>query len=42
MAQYTAIYLLLQLGGKVEPSKEDVSKVLEGVGVEVRSPHLAS
>jgi hypothetical protein len=36
MAQYTSIYLLLQLGGTAEPTKEDVSKVLEGAGVEVR------
>jgi ribosomal protein L12E/L44/L45/RPP1/RPP2 len=35
MAKYLSIYLLLKLGGKDEPTKDDVSKVLKDVGIEV-------
>jgi ribosomal protein L12E/L44/L45/RPP1/RPP2 len=33
--QYVSTYLLLQLGGNAEPTKEDVSRVLGEVGIEV-------
>mmetsp|Transcript_10260 Transcript_10260/g.12448 ORF Transcript_10260/g.12448 Transcript_10260/m.12448 type:complete len:119 (+) Transcript_10260:58-414(+) len=33
--KYLSIYLLLQLGGNAEPTKEDVSKILAEQGIEV-------
>lgn len=38
--KHLAAYLLLQLGGNAEPSKEDVTKALSSVGVEVDSERL--
>ena len=34
--KYVSTYLLLKLGGLAEPTKEDVTKVLTDIGVEVR------
>jgi large subunit ribosomal protein LP2 len=38
--KHLAAYLLLQLGGNETPSKEDVTKALSTVGVEVDSARL--
>lgn len=38
--KHLAAYLLLQLGGNAEPTKEDVTKALSAVGVEVDSDRL--
>jgi large subunit ribosomal protein LP2 len=38
--KYLAAYLLLTLGGKAQPSAEDVKAVLSSVGAEVDSERL--
>jgi large subunit ribosomal protein LP2 len=38
--KHLAAYLLLQLGGNATPSKEDITKALGTVGVEVDPPRL--
>lgn len=38
--RYIAAYLLLQIGGKSEPSKADIKKLLHTVGVDVDSDRL--
>jgi ribosomal protein L12E/L44/L45/RPP1/RPP2 len=38
--KHLAAYLLLQLGGRAEPSKEDVTRALSAVGIEVDEERL--
>lgn len=38
--KHLAVYLMLQLGGTAEPSKEDVTKALSAVGIEADEDHL--
>lgn len=38
--RHLAIYLLLQLGGNAEPSKEDVTKAMNAAGIEVDTATL--
>ena len=38
--RYVAAYLLATLGGKQNPSKDDIEKILESVGVEVDAERL--
>ena len=38
--RYVAAYLLATLGGNSSPSKEDVEKILESVGLEVDDEKL--
>ena len=39
--RYVAAYLLAVLGGKPSPSKEDIMKILESVGLDVDSDRLS-
>ena len=39
--RYVAAYLLATLGGKANPSKEDVQKILESVGLDVDDEKLS-
>lgn len=38
--RYVAAYLLATLGGKDNPSKEDITKILESVGLEIEDDRL--
>lgn len=38
--RYLAAYLLATLGGKTNPSKNDVTKILESVGLEIEEDRL--
>ena len=38
--RYVAAYLLATLGGNENPSKDDIEKILESVGVEVDAERL--
>ena len=39
--RYVAAYLLATLGGKDNPSKEDVQKILESIGLDVDDEKLS-
>lgn len=39
--RYVAAYLLATLGGNKAPSKDDLSKILSSVGIEVDNEKLA-
>lgn len=39
--RYVAAYLLASLGGKSQPSKEDIIKILESVGLDVEDDKLS-
>ena len=38
--RYVAAYLLCVLGGKHSPAKEDVSKILESIGLDIEDDRL--
>ena len=38
--RYVAAYLLATLGGKANPSKDDITKILESVGLEIEDDKL--
>ena len=38
--RYVAAYLLCVLGGKSNPSKADITKVLESVGLDIEADRL--
>ena len=39
--RYVAAYLLATLGGKANPSKDDIIKILESVGLDVDDENLS-
>lgn len=38
--RYVAAYLLATLGGNANPTKEDVTKILESVGLDIEEERL--
>ena len=38
--RYVAAYLLASLGGRDSPTKEDITKILESVGLEIEDEQL--